>query len=132
MKVAKMQMAYSVIEPATKEQQFTCPFPLEAYQAGAQPSTEMFHSEQAGVRAVYPLVLVDAISVCMAHEEKGLCKIGEFALGIVFDVASVIMGKRRWPANYHFSRMWSSVSVLAATSKRRMPNEGAVLPSSSS
>uniref|UniRef100_UPI00359021B0 transformation/transcription domain-associated protein-like n=1 Tax=Myxine glutinosa TaxID=7769 RepID=UPI00359021B0 len=71
------------------------PFPLEAYQASEhKPSTEMFHSEQAGVRAMDPLVLVDAIAVCMAHEEKELCKIGEFALGIVFDVASVIMGSK--------------------------------------
>uniref|UniRef100_A0A8C4N824 Uncharacterized protein n=1 Tax=Eptatretus burgeri TaxID=7764 RepID=A0A8C4N824_EPTBU len=70
------------------------PFPLGAYQAGAQPSTAMFHSEQGGARAMDPLVLVDAIAVCMAYEEKELCKIGEVALAIVFDVASIIMGSK--------------------------------------
>uniref|UniRef100_UPI00358FE8D5 transformation/transcription domain-associated protein-like isoform X3 n=1 Tax=Myxine glutinosa TaxID=7769 RepID=UPI00358FE8D5 len=70
------------------------PFPLGAYQVGAQPSTAMFHSEQGGARAMDPLVLVDAIAVCMAYEEKELCKIGEVALAIVFDVASIIMGSK--------------------------------------
>uniref|UniRef100_UPI00358DDC01 uncharacterized protein isoform X2 n=1 Tax=Myxine glutinosa TaxID=7769 RepID=UPI00358DDC01 len=74
MKVAKMQMAYSVIEPATKEQQFTCPFPLEAYQAGAQPSTEMFHSQPTTTFLVCGraslCLLLRASVVC---QTRGLC-----------------------------------------------------------
>ncbi|XP_025029317.1 transformation/transcription domain-associated protein, partial [Python bivittatus] len=70
------------------------PFLLQCYQVGSQPSTAMFHSEENGSRGMDPLVLIDAIAICMAYEEKELCKIGEVALAVIFDVASIILGSK--------------------------------------
>lgn len=54
----------------------------------------MFHSEENGSKGMDPLVLIDAIAICMAYEEKELCKIGEVALAVIFDVASIILGSK--------------------------------------
>ncbi|XP_051968309.1 transformation/transcription domain-associated protein-like [Xyrauchen texanus] len=70
------------------------PFLLPCYQSGSQPSTSMFHSEENGSKSMDPLVLIDAIAICMAYEEKELCKIGEVALAVIFDVASIILGSK--------------------------------------
>uniref|UniRef100_A0A8C1XR53 Transformation/transcription domain-associated protein n=1 Tax=Cyprinus carpio TaxID=7962 RepID=A0A8C1XR53_CYPCA len=70
------------------------PFLLPCYQSGSQPSTAMFHSEENGSKGMDPLVLIDAIAICMAYEEKELCKIGEVALAVIFDVASIILGSK--------------------------------------
>ncbi|KAM5151825.1 transformation/transcription domain-associated protein [Mantella aurantiaca] len=70
------------------------PFLLQCYHAGSQPSTAMFHSEENGSKGMDPLVLIDAIAICMAYEEKELCKIGEVALAVIFDVASIILGSK--------------------------------------
>ncbi|KAK3559009.1 hypothetical protein QTP86_000016 [Hemibagrus guttatus] len=70
------------------------PFLLPCYQQGSQPSTAMFHSEENGSKGMDPLVLIDAIAICMAYEEKELCKIGEVALAVIFDVASIILGSK--------------------------------------
>ncbi|TNN04076.1 hypothetical protein fugu_001105 [Takifugu bimaculatus] len=70
------------------------PFLLPSYQSGSQPSTAMFHSEENGSKGMDPLVLIDAIAICMAYEEKELCKIGEVALAVIFDVASIILGSK--------------------------------------
>uniref|UniRef100_A0A7N8X0X7 Transformation/transcription domain-associated protein n=1 Tax=Mastacembelus armatus TaxID=205130 RepID=A0A7N8X0X7_9TELE len=70
------------------------PFLLQCYQLGSQPSTAMFHSEENGSKGMDPLVLIDAIAICMAYEEKELCKIGEVALAVIFDVASIILGSK--------------------------------------
>uniref|UniRef100_A0A3Q3VP24 Uncharacterized protein n=1 Tax=Mola mola TaxID=94237 RepID=A0A3Q3VP24_MOLML len=70
------------------------PFLLASYQLGSQPSTAMFHSEENGSKGMDPLVLIDAIAICMAYEEKELCKIGEVALAVIFDVASIILGSK--------------------------------------
>ncbi|XP_030610389.1 transformation/transcription domain-associated protein isoform X2 [Archocentrus centrarchus] len=70
------------------------PFLLPCYQLGSQPSTAMFHSEENGSQGMDPLVLIDAIAICMAYEEKELCKIGEVALAVIFDVASIILGSK--------------------------------------
>ncbi|XP_011602842.1 transformation/transcription domain-associated protein isoform X1 [Takifugu rubripes] len=70
------------------------PFLLPSYQPGSQPSTAMFHSEENGSKGMDPLVLIDAIAICMAYEEKELCKIGEVALAVIFDVASIILGSK--------------------------------------
>lgn len=70
------------------------PFLLSCYQLGSQPSTAMFHSEENGSKGMDPLVLIDAIAICMAYEEKELCKIGEVALAVIFDVASIILGSK--------------------------------------
>uniref|UniRef100_A0A8C5E214 Transformation/transcription domain-associated protein n=1 Tax=Gouania willdenowi TaxID=441366 RepID=A0A8C5E214_GOUWI len=70
------------------------PFLLPYYQLGSQPSTAMFHSEENGSKGMDPLVLIDAIAICMAYEEKELCKIGEVALAVIFDVASIILGSK--------------------------------------
>ncbi|XP_047232953.1 transformation/transcription domain-associated protein isoform X2 [Girardinichthys multiradiatus] len=70
------------------------PFLLPCYQLGSQPSTAMFHSEENGSKGMDPLVLIDAIAICMAYEEKELCKIGEVALAVIFDVASIILGSK--------------------------------------
>uniref|UniRef100_A0A8C2Z7H3 Transformation/transcription domain-associated protein n=3 Tax=Cottales TaxID=1490021 RepID=A0A8C2Z7H3_CYCLU len=70
------------------------PFLLPSYQLGSQPSTAMFHSEENGSKGMDPLVLIDAIAICMAYEEKELCKIGEVALAVIFDVASIILGSK--------------------------------------
>lgn len=80
------------------------PFLLPSYQLGSQPSTAMFHSEENGSKGMDPLVLIDAIAICMAYEEKELCKIGEVALAVIFDVASIILGsKERVRHNCHCS-----------------------------
>lgn len=47
-----------------------------------------------------PLVLIDAIAICMAYEEKELCKIGEVALAVIFDVASIILGSKERVSNW--------------------------------
>ncbi|KAK2495018.1 hypothetical protein MC885_001368, partial [Smutsia gigantea] len=73
---------------------FRGPFLLPCYQVGSQPSTAMFHSEENGSKGMDPLVLIDAIAICMAYEEKELCKIGEVALAVIFDVASIILGSK--------------------------------------
>lgn len=73
---------------------FPGPFLLPCYQVGSQPSTAMFHSEENGSKGMDPLVLIDAIAICMAYEEKELCKIGEVALAVIFDVASIILGSK--------------------------------------
>lgn len=73
---------------------FSGPFLLPSYQLGSQPSTAMFHSEENGSKGMDPLVLIDAIAICMAYEEKELCKIGEVALAVIFDVASIILGSK--------------------------------------
>uniref|UniRef100_A0A8D2JJ48 Transformation/transcription domain associated protein n=1 Tax=Varanus komodoensis TaxID=61221 RepID=A0A8D2JJ48_VARKO len=70
------------------------PFLLQCYQVGSQSSTAMFHSEENGSKGMDPLVLIDAIAICMAYEEKELCKIGEVALAVIFDVASIILGSK--------------------------------------
>ncbi|XP_039632326.1 transformation/transcription domain-associated protein [Polypterus senegalus] len=70
------------------------PFLLQCYQSSSQPSTAMFHSEENGSKGMDPLVLIDAIAICMAYEEKELCKIGEVALAVIFDVASIILGSK--------------------------------------
>ncbi|XP_066519284.1 transformation/transcription domain-associated protein isoform X3 [Hoplias malabaricus] len=70
------------------------PFLLPCYQQSSQPSTAMFHSEENGSKGMDPLVLIDAIAICMAYEEKELCKIGEVALAVIFDVASIILGSK--------------------------------------
>ncbi|XP_028989558.1 transformation/transcription domain-associated protein isoform X1 [Betta splendens] len=70
------------------------PFLLQCYQLGSQPTTAMFHSEENGSKGMDPLVLIDAIAICMAYEEKELCKIGEVALAVIFDVASIILGSK--------------------------------------
>uniref|UniRef100_A0A671N987 Transformation/transcription domain-associated protein-like n=1 Tax=Sinocyclocheilus anshuiensis TaxID=1608454 RepID=A0A671N987_9TELE len=70
------------------------PFLLPCYQSGSQASTAMFHSEENGSKGMDPLVLIDAIAICMAYEEKELCKIGEVALAVIFDVASIILGSK--------------------------------------
>ncbi|XP_041714773.2 transformation/transcription domain-associated protein isoform X3 [Coregonus clupeaformis] len=70
------------------------PFLLQCYQLGSQPNTAMFHSEENGSKGMDPLVLIDAIAICMAYEEKELCKIGEVALAVIFDVASIILGSK--------------------------------------
>lgn len=67
---------------------------MQCYQVGSQPSTAMFHSEENGSKGMDPLVLIDAIAICMAYEEKELCKIGEVALAVIFDVASIILGSK--------------------------------------
>uniref|UniRef100_A0A4W6FA16 Transformation/transcription domain-associated protein n=2 Tax=Lates calcarifer TaxID=8187 RepID=A0A4W6FA16_LATCA len=75
------------------------PFLLQCYQLGSQPSTAMFHSEENGSKGMDPLVLIDAIAICMAYEEKELCKIGEVALAVIFDVASIILGSKERVCN---------------------------------
>lgn len=49
-----------------------------------------------------PLVLIDAIAICMAYEEKELCKIGEVALAVIFDVASIILGSKERVCHWEF------------------------------
>lgn len=122
----------------------------------------MFHSEENGSKGMDPLVLIDAIAICMAYEEKELCKIGEVALAVIFDVASIILGSKervrlwagqallvssprrvkasllmvsycsRRPASCHCSPTLLSGSVPAATSRLGMPSWVVWCPSSSS
>lgn len=80
--------------PSTRSFTVVGPFLLPCYQLGSQPSTAMFHSEENGSKGMDPLVLIDAIAICMAYEEKELCKIGEVALAVIFDVASIILGSK--------------------------------------
>lgn len=69
----------------------------------------MFHSEENGSKGMDPLVLIDAIAICMAYEEKELCKIGEVALAVIFDVASIILGSKERVS----SAVWLGLSVPA-------------------
>ena len=39
-------------------------------------------------------VLFDAITTCIASDEKDLCKIGQLGLGMVIDTAATIVGDR--------------------------------------
>uniref|UniRef100_A0A3Q2UJ62 Transformation/transcription domain-associated protein n=1 Tax=Fundulus heteroclitus TaxID=8078 RepID=A0A3Q2UJ62_FUNHE len=87
--VASLIRHYTMVAVAQQ-----CPFLLPCYQLGSQPSTAMFHSEENGSKGMDPLVLIDAIAICMAYEEKELCKIGEVALAVIFDVASIILGSK--------------------------------------
>ncbi|XP_037947653.1 transcription-associated protein 1 isoform X2 [Teleopsis dalmanni] len=41
-----------------------------------------------------PMVLIDALAVCMGHEEKELCKPGTLCMGIILETATNIMGNR--------------------------------------
>ncbi|XP_019648042.1 PREDICTED: transformation/transcription domain-associated protein-like [Branchiostoma belcheri] len=45
-------------------------------------------------RGMDPLVIVDAVAVCMSHEEKELCKIGEIALAIIIEVTATVLGSK--------------------------------------
>lgn len=116
----------------------------------------MFHSEENGSKGMDPLVLIDAIAICMAYEEKELCKIGEVALAVIFDVASIILGskERVCPLRRHLMNLaklsdkfivcfvhrranclcsptlWS-VCAPAAMSRPGMPNSVVWCPSSS-
>lgn len=73
----------------------------------------MFHSEENGSKGMDPLVLIDAIAICMAYEEKELCKIGEVALAVIFDVASIILGsKERVSHREEFSVICEFVKVF--------------------
>ena len=95
------------------------PFLLPCYQGGSQPSTAMFHSEENGSKGMDPLVLIDAIAICMAYEEKELCKIGEVALAVIFDVASIILGSKERVR----SAVWVGLSVPVAAALR-VPGAG--------
>lgn len=44
--------------------------------------------------ALDPLVLVDALAVIMGHEEKELCKPGEYALGLMINAATTLLGTK--------------------------------------
>lgn len=70
----------------------------------------MFHSEENGSKGMDPLVLIDAIAICMAYEEKELCKIGEVALAVIFDVASIILGSKE---RVNFLKMYLNDQVSA-------------------
>ena len=39
-------------------------------------------------------VLVDAIAKCMCLEDRECCKVGEMALGLILDTASVLVGDK--------------------------------------
>lgn len=41
-----------------------------------------------------PLVLIDALAVCMGHEEKELCKPGQLCIGLILETATNIMGTK--------------------------------------
>lgn len=71
-----------------------------------------------------PLVLIDAIAICMAYEEKELCKIGEVALAVIFDVASIILGSKERVCHWEelvfcflfFFFKWSSITDVGLLS----------------
>ncbi|XP_072179557.1 transformation/transcription domain-associated protein-like [Diadema setosum] len=63
-----------------------------AQQAGPLPTA---HSRQKSLNDnMDPHVLVDAISACMAHEEKELCKTGQLALTVIVETAAAVMGSK--------------------------------------
>ncbi|XP_017462467.1 PREDICTED: transcription-associated protein 1 [Rhagoletis zephyria] len=60
-----------------------------AQEAGPFPYKH-YHSSQG----VDPLVLIDALSICMGHEEKELCKPGHLCMELILETASTIMGTK--------------------------------------
>nr|XP_054766791.1 transformation/transcription domain-associated protein-like [Lytechinus pictus] len=63
-----------------------------AQQAGPLPTA---HSRQKSLNDnMDPHVLVDAISACMAHEEKELCKTGQLAMTVIVETAAAVMGSK--------------------------------------
>lgn len=60
-----------------------------AQEAGPFPYKH-YHSSQG----VDPLVLIDALAVCMGHEEKELCKPGHLCMELILETASTIMGTK--------------------------------------
>ena len=45
-------------------------------------------------------VLVDAIAKCMCLEDRECCKVGEMALGLILDTASVLVGDKEKVSTY--------------------------------
>ncbi|XP_030846194.1 transformation/transcription domain-associated protein [Strongylocentrotus purpuratus] len=63
-----------------------------AQQAGPLPTA---HSRQKSLNDnMDPHVLIDAISACMAHEEKELCKTGQLAMTVIVETAAAVMGSK--------------------------------------
>uniref|UniRef100_T1JAK1 Transformation/transcription domain-associated protein n=1 Tax=Strigamia maritima TaxID=126957 RepID=T1JAK1_STRMM len=52
------------------------------------------NNKQQKLSGMDPLVLVDAITVIMGHEEKELCKPGHLALVLLLDIAAMIVGSK--------------------------------------
>lgn len=44
--------------------------------------------------SIDPLVLIDALAVCMGHEEKELCKPGQLCILLILETATQIMGNK--------------------------------------
>lgn len=44
--------------------------------------------------ALDPLVLIDALTVIMGHEEKELCKPGDLALVLMLETATTLLGSK--------------------------------------
>ncbi|TMW44508.1 hypothetical protein DOY81_004448 [Sarcophaga bullata] len=60
-----------------------------AQQAGPFPYKQYY-----SINGIDPLVLVDALAVCMGHEEKELCKPGQLCIGLILDTATNILGSK--------------------------------------
>ncbi|KAL9917178.1 transcription-associated protein Nipped-A isoform 1-T1 [Glossina fuscipes fuscipes] len=60
-----------------------------AQQAGPFPYKQYY-----SMSGIDPLVLIDALSVCMGHEEKELCKPGQLCIGLILDTSANILGSK--------------------------------------
>uniref|UniRef100_A0A1B0A8L0 Uncharacterized protein n=1 Tax=Glossina pallidipes TaxID=7398 RepID=A0A1B0A8L0_GLOPL len=58
-----------------------------AQQAGPFPYKQYY-----SMSGIDPLVLIDALSVCMGHEEKELCKPAQLRIGLILDTSANILG----------------------------------------
>ena len=50
--------------------------------------------KQSQLNVMDAQVLIDALAVIMGHEEKELCKPGQFALMLILEAATTILGSR--------------------------------------
>ncbi|XP_013100353.2 transcription-associated protein 1 [Stomoxys calcitrans] len=60
-----------------------------AQQAGPFPVKQYY-----SLNGIDPLVLVDALAICMGHEEKELCKPGQLCIRLILETASNILGSK--------------------------------------
>lgn len=60
-----------------------------AQQAGPFPYKQYYN-----INGIDPLVLVDALAVCMGHEEKELCRPGQLCIGLILDTTANILGSK--------------------------------------
>ena len=85
-------------------------YTLVAISQQAGPSAHKSHQINSGLD---PLVLIDALSVIMGHEEKELSKPGKLAMVLILQTATNVMGSKeracRLPIMQHLADKMSAL-----------------------